>query len=1303
MTENLSAYIPLDRQIALATKTSLPDRTEGAALFADISGFTPLTEALTQTHGPRRGAEELTKHLNEVYDASIAQVERYGGSVIGFSGDAMTCWFDKDDGTRALTTAFNIQKVLQELGKIAVSSKEQVALTVKIAVVVGPVRRFLVGDPNIRYIDVTAGATMDRLATSEHHAKSGEVIIDELTAEKLQGKVQIDEWREDDSERFAIIGDIITQAQPQPDQDSKVPQLTEEEACRWLIPTVYERLSWGLGEYIAELRSAVSVFVKFSGIDYDDDEEAGVKLDAYVRWVQGVLAKYGGTLLDLTIGDKGSYLHGAFGAPISHDDDTYRAMSAVQELRTPPPDLSFITGSQIGVSRGRMRSGPYGGTRRRAYSIVGDEANVAARLMEKAAPGQVIVSDHIADAVGDHYHLDSLGDLSLKGKAEPVKAFSLGGTKVKDGAGSSPDAAVELTPIIPIIGRLSERAILKDKLDQLVNDRRGGTVIIEGDAGIGKSRLVEEIIDQAGRAGAVCAAGAGDAIEQATLYHGWKPIFYKLLGFNDISDDAAAQRDLLISWLADAGDELIKFAPLFTAIAPLEIPDNETTSPLSSQVRAETTREFLAQIIEHYAQTNDLLIVLDDAFWLDSSSWALAQRVAALSDNFLFALVTRPFGDRTPQEYPKIAAMPNTQTLTLDPLGSEDVIELVKQRLGVNELPDPVKTLIHTKAEGNPFFSEEIAYALRDAQLIIIHDGRCKLAPGVQDLLQMDFPDKVEDVIISRIDLLAPQQEITLKVASVIGRIFAYRTLRDIHPVQDDVPYLIDYLNALAKVDLTPLKTPDPDLAYMFKHIITEEVAYNLMLFEQRRNLHQAIGEWFEKNHSDALPNYYSTLAYHWQKVAEGADADPAIIAKAVNYLYKAGEQAVQNYANPEASSHLKDALSLLKRLPPSSERDLQELGMKTMLAYSLVTQRGYGDPEVEAAYHRARALSEKVEVSEQLSFILYGIFSFHASRAEYETADQLANRLMEIGKELDDKPILAVAHQSKGIVAFCRGDLPEALVHVQTSYDIAQPLDSAAFFQFGGDFQAYTSSWLALTHLLLGYPDKAQAVYENALILTEKQPYPHSFVLGFAFIPQLKNNIPETIKRAQELIGLSERYAFVLLGLQGNIFNAWVMATAQENPLGVQILESITPVPKMVKLDSFVPWYLALLGQAQSVHGKQESAVQSIDEALTYAESAGGNFYQAELHRVKGDILKAQGSPSDTVEQQYREALALARSQSARWWELRAATSLAELLIEQEQSRAAYDLLVPVFNWFTEGFDSPDLIKAQSLLSNLQ
>jgi tetratricopeptide (TPR) repeat protein len=276
-------------------------------------------------------------------------------------------------------------------------------------------------------------------------------------------------------------------------------------------------------------------------------------------------------------------------------------------------------------------------------------------------------------------------------------------------------------------------------------------------------------------------------------------------------------------------------------------------------------------------------------------------------------------------------------------------------------------------------------------------------------------------------------------------------------------------------------------------------------------------------------------------------------------------------------------------------------------------------------------------------------------------------------------------------------------LVHVQTSYDIAQPLDSAAFFQFGGDFQAYTSSWLALTHLLLGYPDKAQAVYENALILTEKQPYPHSFVLGFAFIPQLKNNIPETIKRAQELIGLSERYAFVLLGLQGNIFNAWVMATAQENPLGVQILESITPVPKMVKLDSFVPWYLALLGQAQSVHGKQESAVQSIDEALTYAESAGGNFYQAELHRVKGDILKAQGSPSDTVEQQYREALALARSQSARWWELRAATSLAELLIEQEQSRAAYDLLAPVFNWFTEGFDSPDLIKAQSLLSNLQ
>jgi predicted ATPase/class 3 adenylate cyclase len=1301
MIEHMTAYIPIDRRKALAQEKKLRDRTKGAALFADISGFTPLTETLSQAYGPKRGAEELIRHLNRVYDASIELVERFGGSVIGFSGDAMTCWFDKDDGLRALASALEIQKAMQGFATIAVSSQQTVALSIKVAVVVGPVRRFLVGDPSIHYIDVIAGATMDRLAAAEHQAQSGEIVIDEATATSLGEKIKVSEWRTEGNQRFAIVGEIMFQALPKTKRPGKSPELPEEQARRWLIPAVYARLKQGQGEFIAELRSAVPVFVKFSGIDYDGDKHAGAKLDAYIRWAQAIFAKYAGTLLQLTIGDKGSYIYGAFGAPIMHDDDTVRAIAAALELRRPPAELAFITNIQIGISRGRMRTGPYGGTTRRMYGIIGDETNVAARLMQQATAGQILISGHAAEAVKHRYQLHPLGAIFVKGKVEPIDVFGF----VDVGSEIQPvgDSSTPVPRHAPIVGRQAERAALQNQLYQLATEHRGGTVVIVGDAGIGKSRLVEALVEQARNLGATCVVGAGDAIEQATLYHAWKPIFAQLLNLHTPADDADARRAALLSWLQNAGSELAQYAPLYSAIAPLDIPDNETTTLLSGQVRAETTRDFLARIVSNRMQSANLVIVLEDVYWLDSASWALVQRIAALSESLMLVLVTRPLGDRTPQEYQQIVSLPATKLITLGPLASDDAMELVKQRLGVQELPEPVAALIQEKADGNPFFSEEIAYALRDAKLIVINDGICELAPNAPNLLQMNFPDRVEDMIVSRIDLLSSPQQLTLKVASVIGRIFAYRTLSEIHPVREDIPQLVDYLNVLSKLDLTPLEAPDPDRSYMFKHIITQEVAYNLMLFEQRRKLHHVIGEWFEKNHTDELPNYYPTLAYHWHKVAEGADATPAVIAKAIEYLFKAGEQASQNYANLEAGIHLKNALSLLQRIPPSIERDRQELGMLTMLAYSLVTQRGYGDTEVEAAYQRAHFLSEKMPGSAQLSFVLYGIFSFHASRAEYEQGEQIANRLVEIGERLGDKPIQTVGYQSKSIVAFCKGDLLTALTHAQKSYAIAAPLDSAAFFEFGGDFQAYTSAWLALSYTLLGYPDQAQDVYEHALEITDKQPYPHCFVLGFAFIPQLKQDLPELLKRVEELVGLSQKYSFTLLGLQGNIFRAWALATTQQDSIGVQILENITPVPKFVKLDSFVPWYLSLLAEAQSAHGKYEAAVQSVDEALAYAERAGGNFYQAELYRVKGDILQAQGASSGAVEHQYRAALARARQQSARWWELRASVSLAQLLKEQGQSSEARSLLAPIFDWFTEGFQLPDLLQAKALLAELQ
>ena len=275
MNETLLAYIPMDRRHAMARGEILPDRTSGSALFADISGFTPLTEALVRELGPQRGAEELTGFLNQVYDALIDELHRWGGSAIAFAGDAVTCWFDGDDGTRATASALGMQVAMRAFYAVETPAGSIVELSMKAAVAVGPARRFLVGDPNSRVIDALAGATLERLAAAEHEANRGEVILAPCALKTLEGQVVVSEIRvAEDGRRFGVIEELLANPQPPPLPDLAVENLREEEIRTWLLPAVYRRLTRGLGDFLAEIRPTVAVFMRFSGIDYDKDDEA---------------------------------------------------------------------------------------------------------------------------------------------------------------------------------------------------------------------------------------------------------------------------------------------------------------------------------------------------------------------------------------------------------------------------------------------------------------------------------------------------------------------------------------------------------------------------------------------------------------------------------------------------------------------------------------------------------------------------------------------------------------------------------------------------------------------------------------------------------------------------------------------------------------------------------------------------------------------------------------------------------------------------------------------------------------------
>jgi predicted ATPase len=336
--------------------------------------------------------------------------------------------------------------------------------------------------------------------------------------------------------------------------------------------------------------------------------------------------------------------------------------------------------------------------------------------------------------------------------------------------------------------------------------------------------------------------------------------------------------------------------------------------------------------------------VLDDAHWFDSASWALTRQVLAQVGPLLVVLATRPLMEPLPDDYRVLRQDPATERLQLEPLRPHDVATLVCDRLGVRRLPEPVVDLIEERAQGNPFFSEELAYALRDTGLIRIIAGVCTIAPGAGSLSTVSLPETVQGVVAARIDRLAPGQELTLKVASVIGRLFGFPILCDVHPIELDTSVLGGFLDDLARQDFTVLDTPEPDLAYLFKHVVTQEVAYSLLLYAQRRQLHRAVAAWYERTQAEDLASLYPLLAYHWGRAEEPT--------KTLAYLELAGEQALRVGAYQEAVDVLSDAVSLAgtSQPPPATLRQARwhrQLGDAYMGLGRLQESRQHADQAV--------------------------------------------------------------------------------------------------------------------------------------------------------------------------------------------------------------------------------------------------------------------------------------------------------------------------------------------------------------------
>lgn len=922
----LSGYIPMDRRWAMSKGQDLPDRSSGAALFADLSGFTPLTELLVKELGPGRGAEELTRQLNTVYDALVAEVHHYEGSVIGFSGDAITCWFDTDHGLRAVACALNMQEKMGRFAKLSTPNGTPAPLTLKVALVTGPVRRFLVGDPQIQVIDVLAGMTMDHLSKVGEQIKDKEIIVESEAASRLESKVTIQEWREnaETNERLAVVAGLACQVRTDP--WPATPVLTEEQVRPWLLRPVYQRLRSGRGQFLAELRPVVALFLKFSGLNYDQDDAAGEKLDMYIRWVQQVLACYEGFLVQLTTGDKGSYLYAAFGAPVAHDDDAVRAVAAAVELRSPLPELDFTTDVQIGISQGRMWTGAYGSSARCTYGVLGDEVNVAARLMGKAVPGQVLVSGRVANAAAKSYEFEALGSVELKGKQAPVPIFLALGTRPPS----------KRRPIAffksPLVGREDELAQMEQTLTSTLAGN-GQVLCLMGVSGIGKSHLAAEFIERALSHNFRVATGACQSTNQAISYTPWRQAFRDLF---DLADEPTKEdQTSSITRQTAQLEETIRHMnpgwflrlPLLGDLLGLPIPDNETTAALEPPMRQESLQILAVEIIQAWARKQPLLLLIEDAHWMDEASLGLTLELSRAigSVPILLIMVHRPFVEKRIPPLDTLDQLSYYNSLDLPELMPQEVERMVGDRLG-GQPSKLLLSLIQILAQGNPFFVEELIDALRETKQLYLQDGVWAIAEGLFDTLHkanclakqngewvltedahvtaadLGVPDTINAVVLSRVDRLPETHKTTLKVASTIGRVFEFDLLSRSHPVHPGHEELVEQMAALERRDFTRLETEYPRPIYVFKHNITQEVTYQSLLEDQRQQLHRTVGEALES----LQPGAVERLAYHYSH-SDSRD-------KALFFLDKAACKAQREYANETALNYYDRALALDER-----------------------------------------------------------------------------------------------------------------------------------------------------------------------------------------------------------------------------------------------------------------------------------------------------------------------------------------------------------------------------------------------------
>jgi predicted ATPase len=814
-------------------------------------------------------------------------------------------------------------------------------------------------------------------------------------------------------------------------------------------------------------------------------------------------------------------------------------------------------------------------------------------------------------------------------------------------------------------------------------------VLLTGDAGIGKSRLVQVLKDHVANEPHVRWECRSLEHYQNTALFPLIDLFQRVLQWQpeESPDEKLAKLEQTLSQYRLPLEESVPmFAPL------LSIPMSENHYPplnLSPQRQRQKTLEFLVAIMLELAERQPVLFILEDLHWTDPTTleWLnlLIDQIPTAS--ILVLLTCRSYFQPAWHHRSYITEM------TLNHLSHTQVEQIITGVTDGKTLPQEVIQQIIAKTDGVPLFVEEVTKAILESGHLKEGDGRYEL---IGSLLTLAIPATLQDSLMARLDHLMMSKGIA-QLASVIGRQFAYDLLSTVS--QLDAVTLQRELGRLVEAEIVYQRGAPPQSSYVFKHALMQDAAYQSLLKSTRQHYHQRLSQVLESQFLQIVATQPELLAHHY--------TEAGLAARAVHYWYHAGQSAVQRSAHVEAISHLIKGLELLQTLPETPDRVQQEVDIHVALGASLLATKGYAAPEVGEIYTSAGQLCAHLEDPYQLFPVLRGLWNYYHVRAELRTAYAMGEQLLTLAEQTQDPGMLVAAHRALGSTLSFRGALASALRHLAQGIALYDPQrHRASAFLYGEDAGVVCHSLTAYTLWFLGYPDQALARSVEAVTLAQQLASPLSLAHALDLAAQFhafRREARLTQERADAAISLAQEQGFPHWRAYGALLRGWALAYQGHAQEGIAQITQGLQTYRATGAELGRSHFMALLAEAHGRRGEPAAGLAVLTEALTHADKTGERCYASKLYRLQGELL-LQGSSGQQAEAEtcFAQAIAIAQSQSAKSWELRAATSLARLWHQQGKRQEAHDLLAPIYGWFTEGFDTADLKDARALLDEL-